>query len=105
MSERSTGHLQAACGAGLPEAGQPLRIFSRAANHAPRRPSPRRISMWIKRQAIKLKVLRMKKEELSPAAHEAARNESARRMLKSLRLLSSDVMDRSLLFFALAVVA
>ena len=61
--------------------------------------------MWTKRQAIKLKVVRMKREELSTKRHEATRNNS--RVLRALswRALSCNFVDRSLLFFALAVVA
>jgi outer membrane protein TolC len=61
--------------------------------------------MWIRRRAIKWKVVSMKKEELSTKSHEARRNETLRRTLKWLRKASSDFVNHSLLYCALAVLA
>ena len=52
--------------------------------------------MPIKRQVIKLKVGKMKKEELSTKSHEATRNEPARRGLKKFRAGSCDFVERML---------
>src|SRR4051812_30874244 len=65
--------------------------------------------MWIKRQVIKLKVVRMKREELSTKPREATRNEKPRNRFSALlrfsfRVFSRDFVERSLLFFALALV-
>jgi outer membrane protein TolC len=61
--------------------------------------------MWIKRLVIKSKVVRMKKEELSAKRHEAARNNFNALRALSFRVASCGFVGRSLLFFALAVVA
>jgi HAE1 family hydrophobic/amphiphilic exporter-1 len=61
--------------------------------------------MWIRRQVIKVKVVSMKKEDSSTKLHERARNSLSALRAGSFRVASCDFVERSLLFFALALFA